>query len=187
MRVSEVSSGVRVFIRLKGRAVPLVLLVISSLWLAAVVFPLFYSLLRPNADIRHIVLAFEGKEALRADLAPLAEATNSVGRLKRAIQVAAYFGASAEYKHGESHTTKTTQLSYLAWFEKRSKPTILVVSRTETDGSRLHFDISEDNPLDTLRFYLVPAALLAGSFYWFRTKRLVDRQPLAASDVHSEG
>lgn len=170
------------FIRVKGRVVPLVLLVISSLWMAASVFPLFYSLCFPNTDIRHIVRAFEGKETLRADLAPLGEATNSVGRLKRAIQVAAYLGASAEYKHGESHTTKTTQLSYLAWFEKRSKPTILVVSRTETDNSRTHFDIHEDNPLDTLRFYLVPAAVVAVSIYWFRRKRSKGDTTVEAAD-----
>ena len=159
------------FLRVKGRVVPLALLVISCLWMAAAVSSLFYSLLFPNADIRHIVRALEGRETLRSDLAPLAEATNSVGRLKRAIQVAAYVGASVDYKYGESHTTKTTQLSYLAWFEKRSKPTILVVSRTETDGSQLHFDISEDNPFDTVRFYFVPAAVLAVSIYWFRRKR----------------
>lgn len=159
------------FIRVKGRAVPLILLVVSSLWMAATVFPLFCSLLFPNTDIRHIVRAFEGKETLRADLAPLAEATNSVGRLKHAIQVAAYLGASAEYTHGESHTTKTTQLSYIAWFEKRSKPTILVVSRTQTDGSRVHFDVNEEGPLDTLRFYLVPGAVFAVSIYWFRRRR----------------
>ena len=173
------------FLRVKGRAAPRALLVISSVWMAVVVSPLFYSLLFPNADIRHIVRALEGRETLRSDLAPLAEATNSVGRLKRAIQVAAYFGASAEYKHGESHTTRTTQLSYLTWFEKRSKPTILVVSRTETDGSRLHFDIHEGSPLDMLRVYLVPAALLAVSVYWFHRKRLADRPPLHATDVRS--
>lgn len=161
------------FIRLKGRAVPLALLVIASLWMALVIYPLFYSSLFPNPDIQHIVRAFEGKETLRADLAALADATISSGPLKRAIPVAAYLGASAEYKHGESHRTKTAELCYLAWFEKRAKPTILVITRTETDGSRVHFEVSEDTPLDILRSYLLPAVVLAISIYWFLRKRRV--------------
>jgi hypothetical protein len=58
------------FIRVKGRVVSAVLFVMSSLWMAAFVVPLFYSVLFPNGDIQHIVRAFEGKETLRADLAP---------------------------------------------------------------------------------------------------------------------
>jgi len=169
------------FLRPKDRAVPLVLLVISSVWMAALVFPLFYSLCFPNADIRHIVRAFEGKETLQKDLAPLREATLSVGRLKRAIQVAAYLGASAGYEHGESHTAKTTELSYLAWFERRSKATILVVSRTETEGSGVHFDIREGNPFDMLRLYVLPASVLAGSIYWYRRQRSKGNTAVEAS------
>jgi hypothetical protein len=39
----------------KGRAAPLVLLIISGLWVAATIFRFFYSLLFPNADIRQVV------------------------------------------------------------------------------------------------------------------------------------
>jgi hypothetical protein len=96
---------------------------------------------------------------------------NAGGQLEHAIQMAAYWGASAEYKHGESHTTKTKEVSYLAWFEKRSKPTIFVVTRTETDGSEVAFYINEGSPLGILRVYLLPTAVLAFSLYWFVKKR----------------
>jgi hypothetical protein len=172
------------FLKLSGRAVPLVLLSVFSLWMAAFILPLFYSLLFPNADMQHIVRAFEGKETLRADLAPLAKATDSVGQLKRAIQVGAYWGASAEYKHGESHTTKTKQVSYLAWFEKRSsRPTVLILTRAETDGSDVRFYVNEGNPLGTLRVYLVPAVVFACSLYWFAKRRPVSEAGQPVSDA----
>jgi hypothetical protein len=80
------------FARWSSRAAPILFLVLSGLWVAATIFPLFYSLLFPNADLKHIVGALEGREYLSGDLAPLAERiTNSVGRLKRARQVAAYW------------------------------------------------------------------------------------------------
>lgn len=182
MMPSADSGSVGMFIRLKGRAVPLVLLVVSSLWAAALVFPLVYSLLLPNADIRHIIRAFEGRETLRKELAPLATVTNSVGRLKHAIQIGAYWGASAEYKHGESHTTKTTELSYLAWFEKRPKPMIFIVTRTEVDGATVRFNTDEGSLLGMLRVYLVPVAILALSLYWFLRTRSRGRRFVAASN-----
>lgn len=169
------------FIRVKGRAVPPVLLVISSLWMAAFALPLFYSLCFPNADILHVVRAFEGKEALRSDLAPLAHVTNSVGRLKRAIPVAAYFGAATEYKHGESHSTKTTQLSYLAWFEKLPKPTILIVSRTQVDGSKARFETDEGSIFGMVRIYMLPVVPFALSLWWFVRTRSAKRSLLEAS------
>jgi hypothetical protein len=148
------------------RWVPIVLLIVSSLWTVAITGPLFYSLLFPTKDSQHIVRALEGRETLNADLSPLLQATSSAGQLKRAIQVGAYFHASADYNAKESHTEKTIQLSYLAWFEKRSKPTILVITRTLTDGSRLRFDISEDEPSGLFRAYLIPLLALTASAFW---------------------
>lgn|SRR5215472_11994369 len=88
------------FIRLSGRAAPAFLLVFSSLWMLGTILPLCYSLLFPNPEIKHIVRAFEGREDLEGHLAPLASVTNSVGRLKRAIQVTAYWGVSAGTREG---------------------------------------------------------------------------------------
>ncbi len=179
--------GNRMFLRLSSRAAPAVLLVLSSFWMVAAVFPLFYSLLFPNADIRHIVRALEGRELLRPELTPLLEPmTSSGGRLKRAIQVAVYWGASAEQKIGESHTTKTTEVSYLAWFAKRSKPTILIVTRTEIDNSQIRFDIDEGNPSGTLRFYLLRSVVLGFSVCWFLRRRSRERRSVDAADHFSD-
>ncbi len=174
------------FIRLKGRAVPLVLLVISSLWMAAVLLPFFYSLVFPNVDIRHIVWALEGRETLQGNLAHMVEQiTSSGGHLKRGIQVAIYWGGSAEYKIGESHTTRTTDVAYLAWFEKRSKPTIFVIERTEIDGSRLIFRTYEGTFLGALRVYLLPASAMALSLYWLRRSRILQERMPEGTPPHN--
>ena len=145
----------------------MVLLVLSSLWMAATILLLFYSLFFPNADIKHVVRALEGRETLSKDVEPLVEqVTSSLGQLKRAIPIGAYWGGSAEYKGGESHTTKTIEVYYCAWFEKRSKPTIFVVQRSERDGSWLRFHTYEGAFFGALRMYLLPATFVAFSVYW---------------------
>ncbi|MGI0086318.1 MAG: hypothetical protein ACREBQ_14670, partial [Nitrososphaerales archaeon] len=100
------------------RWMPIVFVVLSSLWTAAMVGSLFYSLLFPNQDCRHIVRALEGRETLSDQLNRLVQqVTGSVGRMKRAIQVAAYYHTSVDYNVKESHTENQIQISYLAWFE----------------------------------------------------------------------
>jgi hypothetical protein len=159
------------FIRLSNRAFPIVLLVLSSLWMAATILLLFYSLFFPNADIKHVVRALEGRETLSKDAELLVEqVTSSLGQLKRAIPIGAYWGGSAEYEIGESHTTKTIEVYYFAWFEKRSKPTIFVVQRTELDGSSLRFHTYEGTLFGALRVYLLPAIFVAFSVYWLRKR-----------------
>jgi len=145
--------------------------------MAIVVFPLFYSMFFPNQDIQQIQRALEGRATLPEPLAPLAQhVTTAVGPLHRAIQVGAYWHTSADYNIKQTHTIKETQLSYLAWFQKRSRPTILVFTRTETDGSQLSFDIDEGSVSATVRAYLLPAIVLAVSVYWFRKRRLLLRE-----------
>lgn len=173
------------FIKLGNRAAPVILLVLSSLWMAATVFPFFYSLLFPNADIQHVVGGLEGKETLSGDMARLVQqVTGSVGQLKRAIPIAAYF--SAEYKMRTPHTTKTTEVSYLAWFKKRSRPTILVVTRTEVESSWVRVNTDEGTLFGAARLYLLPVSFMGFWVYWFRRKRSFDAtikasEPLKAS------
>lgn len=169
--------------KVSPRAVPLVLMILSALWTAAIFFPLVYSVLSPTKDIQQIVGALEGHESLPAEFATLTQgAIDSVGKLKRAIQVGAYWHASADYNPKASHTTKTTQISYLAWFEKRSKPTILIVTRTEIDRSRVQFNLGEGKPLGIFEAYLPPLLLLGASIYWLQRKRSADKNvPLVAA------
>jgi hypothetical protein len=165
------------FIKLSNRAAPIVFLVLSCLWMAVLIGTLIYSVLFPARDIQRIVRTLGGRDALHEDLAPLVQPiTSAVGQLKTAIQVGAYWHASADYKLKESHTTREIQFSYLAWFEKRSNVTLLRVTRTQTDSSQLHFDIGEGDPYSMLRVYLYPALALALSAYWFRRRWIPSRK-----------
>lgn len=160
------------FLKLSSRVAPAVLLVLSSIWMAAAIFLLLYSLLFPNADIMHFVEALKGRETPRADMGRLVYQTGSVvGLLRHAMPVGAYWGGSAEFKIGETHTTKTIEIYYLAWFDKRSHPTILTVTRTEEDRSSVSLYIHEGTLFGAVRLYLIPASLLALSIYWFKRKR----------------
>ena len=126
--------------KLRSQAVAWVLFVISIVWAAAIDGPVVYSFLFPSHDIQQIIRAFEGRETLDSNLAPLSQAvTGSAGLMRRAVLVGAYWHVSADYNVKESHTTRTTQLAYLAWFEKRNEPTILIVTRAEVDGSKLRY------------------------------------------------
>lgn len=165
------------FKRLSSRASSIVLLVLSSLCTAWAFSPFVYSLVFPSQDIQHIVGALEGRETIREELAPLVQQNiDACGHLTRAIQVHTYWHASAEQTFKESHATKEIEVSYLAWFEKRSKPTILIITRTEFDSSLLRFDINEGRPIGVVRAYLLPVLALAFSVYWFRRKGLLPRE-----------
>lgn len=59
------------FIRLGHRAVPVVMLVLSSLWVSVVLGTLTLFLLSPIEDFRHIISAFEGRETLREEFFPV--------------------------------------------------------------------------------------------------------------------
>jgi|SRR5271157_2533448 len=162
------------FLKLRGRAFPVVLLVFSGLWTAGALLPLFYSMLFPNRDIQRIVRALEGRETLPEAWAPLVQQiVSEAGHLRRAVQVGVYWHVEVDYNMQKSHKTKRTQISYLAWFEKREKPMVLLVTRREVDESELYFNIDEGEPFGIIQFYLLPLLVLAFSIYWFRRKRLI--------------
>ena len=165
--------------KLKYRAVPVFFVVLFSLWTVAVYLPLFYSLSFPNRDIQHLIGALQGREPARQELSSYVQNTiNSYGHLKRAIRIGAYYGASAEYKAKKSHTSKETEYSYLAWFEKRPKPTIFVVNLSEIDKSLLRFNMSEGEPLGLVRAAILPPLACSFCLYWFRRSRAPDRKKL---------
>lgn len=139
--------------------------------MAATVLPFFYSLLFPNADIRHVVWGLEGRETLSGDMDRLVQqVTGSAGQLKRAIPIAAFF--SAKYRVRTPRTTKVTEISYLAWFKKRSRPTILVVTRTEVEDLSVRINTDEGSLSGAARIYLLPVSFMGFSVYWLGRKRL---------------
>lgn len=160
------------FWRLNERAVPTFFLVLSGLWTAGTFFPLFYSLAFPNHEIQHLIGALGGHESPRQELSSFVQnVVSSSGYLTHAIRVTAYYVASAEYNQGKSHTSKETEFSYLAWFEKRPKPTILVVNVTELDAATVRFNVWENEPIGLARILLLPLGSLALSLYWFRRRK----------------
>lgn len=177
-------AGGSVFAKRHSRTVFWVLFVLSIVWAAAINGPVIYSLLRPRQDIQQIIRALEGRETLSEDLAPLSrEVTDSAGLMRRSMLVGAYWHVSGDYNIKESHTTRTTQLSYLAWFEKRKESTILIVTRTEVDGSRLRYDIAEGDPFTMLRAHLLPVLVLAFSAFWLLWTRSRSRKTPTASQT----
>jgi hypothetical protein len=158
--------------KLRGRAFSWVVFVVSTAWTAAINGPTFYSLLVPSQDIQQIIRALEGRETLSGDMAPLSQqVTASAGLMRRAMLVGAYWHVSGDYNIKESHATRTTQLSYLAWFEKRNEPTILIITRTDVDGSQLLYHIGEGDPFNALRDDLLPVLALALSASWLLWSR----------------
>lgn len=173
--------------RLRDRAVPILFLVLSSLWTAGIYCPLFYSLAFPSHEIQRLVEALKGHEPARQELSSLVQnVVDSSGRLRRAIRVSAYYGATAEYKANQSHTSTKTESAYIAWFEKRPKPTILIVSVSEIDSSGLQFNIQEGDAMALARTLLFPLFALAFSVYWFCRRRISGfKKPIAQENPPS--
>jgi hypothetical protein len=160
------------FVRLKGRVVPAVLLIISSLWTAAFIIPLSYSLIFPNPFLREAMQAFEGRPVSRPELAEIGREFNpTFGRLQHAIRLAAYYHGSVEYKAGQLHKTKDVQYTYLVKFEKRPHFAIWAVQVTETDSSPPTLNTWGGSIVGVVQMYLPPVLMLAVSAYWFRRSR----------------
>ena len=145
---------------------------LSSLWTAFTYYPLLYSLVSPNKELLGFTASFRGSPVTHPELAQLVqEVIDSAGRLKRAYRVAAYYGQTAELKNGELHTSKKTQYTYLASFEKRRELVILVVTLTETDDGVLHFNIGEGYLAGLAWALLLPPLALILSAYWLYRKQ----------------
>ena len=104
-----------VFFKLRLRTFWIVLLVLSSLWVADVFGPVIYSFLTPKPDFQDIVHALEGRgtpppQALAAIQGTMA----SAGLLRRAIQIGYYDKITGTFQLNASHTTRKTQLAYVA-------------------------------------------------------------------------
>ena len=158
-------------LKLSAKAAPVLFLIRASVWTAGVYFPYFYSLGFPNREIQRLVAALQGQQLARPELSSVVQGImNSTGHLKRAIRIAAFY--SAEYKVRQPHSLKQTQFSYLAWFEKRPRPTILVVNLKELQGDTLEFKIFETSPTAIVRVGLLPLFAMAFSFRWYRKRHV---------------
>jgi hypothetical protein len=97
-------------------------LVLSSLWVVLTFLPILYSIMFPRRNIQEIVRALESRGDAPPDArAAVEESISSDGLLRRTVQVGYYSGASAILQHNNPHSTRKTQVAYVAWFQKRPK------------------------------------------------------------------
>jgi hypothetical protein len=160
------------FMKLKLRTFWILLLVLSSLWVAAVFGPLLYSVLSPTADLWAIVHALQGRGAPppQATVA-VQEALEGGGRLGRAIQVGHYTGVAVTFQNGVSHTMRRTEDSYLASFQKIPRPILLIVRRYEVDGGLRGYEVGSAEATSLIRPYALPLLAWAFSLYLVRKRR----------------
>ena len=151
----------------RGRpAYAIVFLALSSLWMCATFLPLLFSVLFPNDDLQGVVDALESRRPAPPEADTVVEQTlAAVGSLTRAVPVAYYSGMTATVRAGGSQTSRQRQASYAAWFEKRSRPLLLVITVYEGEQGQKAYGIHEGEPMLVVRGYsLVVLAFVASLF-----------------------
>jgi len=158
--------------KVSSKVAPLLLLILATIWAAAAVLPLLYSLTFPNPTILGVVRTLEGRAETEPEWSNVVHDTLSTyGQLKHAVPVSAHYEASAEYKFGQSHTSKQTQYAYIASFERYSRPVVIVVNLTVIDGTSRKLVVGETSPSALVENYSLPLVALAGALFWFRNTR----------------
>jgi hypothetical protein len=153
----------------------IILLALSILFLCTTFLPFLYSILFPNEDLQRVVSALEdrGPAPLDAD-AVVQEAKDVAGLLTKAIPVGYYSGMSARFHLNGSHAPekiKASQVTYIAWFQKRPKPMVMAITLYENDGGQKAYGISEGNPVILVRGYGVPILLFGVTLSLARKRR----------------
>jgi hypothetical protein len=147
-----------------NRVLPAVLVAVSGIWVALLVCPLLYSVIFPSPETRQLILELEGHGDVPQQLAPL---VLQAGQLTRAIPVKKYWHFSGEYSLGHSHTTLETEISYISWFQKSPKSTLLVITRTVTGPDvTVNITVYDRSGFSALSAYYVPVALLVSALFW---------------------
>src|SRR5271169_4973427 len=104
----------------------IILVALSTLFMAATFLPFLYSILLPNEDIERFVAALKDRGEAPLDADNVVEQTKAtVGSLTRSIQIGAYFEMGLEFHLSGSHAPEHTHASratYIAWFQKLPKP-----------------------------------------------------------------
>jgi hypothetical protein len=153
----------------------IILLALSILFLGTTFLPFLYSILFPNDDLQRVVSALEDRGAppLDAD-SVVQEAKNAAGLLTKAIPVGYYSGMSARFHLNGSPSPeriKESQVTYIAWFQKRSKPMVMAITLYENEGGQKAYGISEGNPVILVRGYGVPILLFGVALFLARKRK----------------
>jgi hypothetical protein len=70
-----------------------------------------------------------------------------------------------------SQTIRKKQASYVAWFQKRSKALVMLITVYEDDGGRKAYEINEGEAMSFVRGYSLPLALFAISLFLVRKRK----------------
>jgi hypothetical protein len=158
-------------IQLRIRTFSFGLLALSSLWLAVTFLPILYSVVFPSRDLQQVICALEMRCSAPPEAAAIIRAAlASAGPLRRALQVGYYSGATTTLQLNASHTSRGTQISYLAWFQNVPKPLLLLVSKSETDGTFDGYRVGEGQPRSLIVGYSLPLLLFTFCLYFVRRK-----------------
>jgi hypothetical protein len=156
------------------------LFVLSSLWLLIGVVTILYSIVSPPRDLQEIGRALQDHGTAPPQATAIVQQTiDSAGILRRAVRVGYHVETSATLNVKGSHSSRTTQVAYVAWFQNISKPILLLIERSETDGVFQSYRIAEGAPLSLVSAYAYPLIAFGLSLYLVRRygRREVDPTP----------
>jgi hypothetical protein len=160
------------FIKLKLQTFWILLLVLSSLWVAGVFGPLMYSVFSPAADVWAIIHAMQGRRDPPPEATAVVQtALEGGGLLGRVIHVAHYAAVGATLQNGVSHRMGMTEDSYLAWFQKIPRPILLILRRYDVDGNLQGYKIGSAEATRLAPLYGPPLLALAVSLYLVRKRK----------------
>jgi hypothetical protein len=163
--------------RLTLRAFWIVLLVVSSLWLARLLLPTVYSLLHPAADFQQVIRALEMRGPVPSALATsLPQFITTTGTLQRAVQISYHTEFTATLQLNASHSERTTEQIYFTRFEKVPKAQILVIDLAYRDGVLNHYSVQLHDTAGLITYlageFFPPLLLIIFSIYMLRGKPL---------------
>ena len=152
----------------------IVLLAVSTLFMAATFLPFLYSMLFPNEDIERFVAALKGSGDAPLDADNIIEQTKgAVGALTRAIQIGYSSATSTGFDLSGSRPTQhiyTSQATYIAWFQRHPKPMLVSVTLRANDEGQKAYGIGEVAPMMLIRGYGVPVVLFGASLLLVRKR-----------------
>jgi hypothetical protein len=153
----------------------IVLLAVSTLFMAATFLPFLYSILSPNEDIERFVAALKdsGEPPQYAD-SVVEQTKGAVGSLTRVIQIGYYSEKSTGFYLSGSRATEhiqTSQATYIGWFQKHPAPMLFSVTRRVNDEGQKAYGVSEVAPTTLVSGYGLPLALFGASLFLVRKRK----------------
>lgn len=155
--------------RISLRTFCALLLIVSGLWLLALLAPPVYCWFHPPKDFQAVVYALENRGAAPAPAASAVHQTiASAGPLSSAIQIGYYYRAQVIIHGDQQHLAKEAQASYIASFPGLATPILLIVQKQQIDNGIEDYQIAQGDPQGLVRGFAIPTVLFAGAIIAMR-------------------